>query len=96
MPGARPRVARIVSRGQPAFREVHRHSLGTGVERAADVLLGLVGQVLLELLARVAVHLFLERVEKSEHRGSDHGLLHRLGGVLDRLPERVASEGLVP
>ena len=45
--------------------------------------------VRLELLAAVALHRVLQRVQQRQHRRRDHGLLHRLGRVADRLAQRV-------
>ena len=77
-PGPRPRVARVLAGGQPALGEVDRHPRGAGGERLPDVLLALVDQRGLELLAAVALHRVLQRVEQREHRRRDDGLLHRL------------------
>ena len=88
-PGARPRVARVLAGGQPSFGEVHRHARGPGRERLPDVLLALVDQRRLELLAAVALHRVLQRVQQREHRRRDDGLLHRLRREADRLPQRV-------
>src|SRR5581483_4025444 len=61
--------------GQPALGEIELHDVCPRVQAAADVRLRLVGEVVEELLARIAVEP-AGRVEQAERGRRDHRLLH--------------------
>ncbi len=78
--------ARVELERQPAFGEVELYDVGAGVQAAADVRLGLGGQVVQEGFAGV-VGDAVGWVEQAQRRRCDDRLLHREAGVALCFPQ---------